>query len=347
MAASTRLVNRLREGYRILVALDSRGGYSEADTRQHLIDPLIDSLYDSARIRREESAAGNRPDYVLYSRPLLEGGPARAIVEAKPLGADFERHSGDRTGTPHRQAQRYLRDHATGTQSTLGALTDGLVWWIYRKSESGEVERDREIDLGPLVRGEDNDLAPLNSLLYHLEPLVGRQRQGAVGEQGLRALAAAVGDDQDVLLALGVETTPYPLIDARELQGKARDQVLKDWESHAHGDGPAVEQSARQPELLAPCARIAAVRFKHDEQRGIGREDVARCARIFASQSASRTAVVFAWQQDPDGRPTARIATALDRRVSMTHPFDPELPPPPPPPPTPFPPPFPPPPPRL
>ena len=331
MAASTRLVNGLRDGYRILAELRSRGGYSEADTRQHLIDPLIESLYDAARIRRELGDAGNRPDYVLYSRPLVEDGPARVIVEAKPLDADFERYqrSGDRTETPHRQARRYLRDHAAGTQSTLGALTDGLRWRLYRKAARGEVEQTGEIDLGPLVRGENEAFEPLDALLAVLAPATGRQRQGAVGERALRALAAAVGNEADALRALGAVSAPYPPVDADELQGRTRDQALEDWEAHAHGDGPVVEtEKVHQPSLLdAPRVRIAAVRFRYEE-RGISRGDAALCARTFAAQSASRTAVVFVWQLEPDGRSLARIATAHDRRVSMTQPFDPELPPP-------------------
>ena len=331
VAASTRLVNGLRDGYRILAELRSRGGYSEADTRQHLIDPLIESLYDAARIRRELGDAGNRPDYVLYSRPLVEDGPARVIVEAKPLDADFERYqrSGDRTETPHRQARRYLRDHAAGTQSTLGALTDGLRWRLYRKAARGEVEQTGEIDLGPLVRGENEAFEPLDALLAVLAPATGRQRQGAVGERALRALAAAVGNEADALRALGAVSAPYPPVDVAELQSRARDQALDDWEAHAHGDGPVVEtEKVHQPSLLdAPRVRIAAVRFAYNE-RGIGREDAARCARTFAAQSASRTAVVFVWQLELDGRSLARIATAHDRRVSMTQPFDPELPPP-------------------
>ncbi len=330
MPAGTRLLHGLREGCRILAELDSRGGYSEADTRQHLIDPLIDSLYDSSRIRREESAAGNRPDYVLYARPLVEGGPARAIVEAKPLGADFERHqrSGDRTETPHRQAQRYLRDHAAGTQSTLGVLTDGLRWRLYRKATGDTVEQDGEIDLGPLVRGESESFDPLDSLLAVLAPTTGRQRQGGVGERALRALAAAVGNESEALRALGAVSVSHPPVDAGELQGAARDQALVDWQAHAHGDGPEVElERVQQPSLLPPRVRIAAVRFGYDE-RGISRGDAARCARTFAAQSDSRIAVAFVWQTGPGGRSLARIATARDRRVSMTQPFDPELPPP-------------------
>ena len=329
MAASTRLVNGLRDGYRILAELRSRGGYSEADTRQHLIDPLLESLYDAARIRRELGDAGNRPDYVLYSRPLVEDGPARVIVEAKPLDADFERYqrSGDRTETPHRQARRYLRDHTAGTQSTLGALTDGLRWRLYRKAARGAVEQTGEIDIGPLVRGENEAFEPLDALLAVLAPATGRQRQGAVGERALRALAATVGNETDVLRALGAVSAPYPPVDVDELQGRTRDQALEDWEGHAHGDGPEVEQNVRQPALLAPRVRIAAVRFRYEE-RGIGRGDAAHCARTFAAQSASRTAVVFVWQLEPDDRALARIATAHGRRVSMTQPFDPELPPP-------------------
>ncbi len=169
------LLDELREGHDLLVGLADR---SEADTRQHLIDPVLDFLYPRAHIRREESDSGNRPDYVLYHKPVNESSPARAIVEAKPLGADFERApSTDRAGSPVRQARRYLRDHPAGVRDTLGALTDGLRWWLYRKADDGDVEIEQKFDLDPLVLGEEVSRESLRELIDRLALSTRRQRQ--------------------------------------------------------------------------------------------------------------------------------------------------------------------------
>ncbi len=309
-ADTDELVGRLRDGYQLLQSLPD---YSEADTRQHLIDPLIESLYDSAHVRREETDAGNCPDYVLYVDPVTQGGPAHAIVEAKPLGADFDAvTAGDRARTPHRQAERYLRDHAAGTRSTIGALTDGLRWRLYRKDRDDEVKIDGdEIDLEPLVCGASDSQEPLDTLFLAPEPFT------------------------PMLTALGARAAAEASIDKDSLQGVQRDQVIRDWKAHSHADGPAVPASEGEQVSLpgvspprANAVRLAAVQFGHSEY-GIGRSDAARCARIFAKQTPARCAVAFVWQVHPgDGLVTARIVAALEGRVTMTQPFDPTLPPP-------------------
>ncbi len=325
------LVGKLREGYSVLIFLDSQVGYSEADTRTQLIDPLIELLYDSSRVREEVSDSGNRPDYVLYVDPITEGGPARVIAEAKPMGTDFDHPSGDRTELPHRQVQRYLRDHAAGTQSTIGALTDGLHWRLYRRDFKGGVEVDAEFDLGPLVRGENESLDLLSRLLDVLGPTAGRQRAGSAGERALRALAAAIRPERDApveaLRVLGAVSEPYAPIGPDALAGRDRDQALTDWDAYAHGDGLAIPiGEGEQASFHSPRVRLAAVRFAYSEH-GIGRADAARCARIFAAQTESRVAVAFVWQSDDQtGLVKARLVVALGRRVAMTQLFDLDLP---------------------
>ena len=177
MTAERDLIERLREGHGTLRALDSRGELSEDDTKRQLIEPLIEWLdYGQPYVRGEQTSNSNRPDYVLYAKPIPDGGPARVIAEAKPLGTSFDRvSSDDRTESPVRQAERYLRDHAAAAADTIGALTDGLCWRFYRRSE-GTVAESERIDLGPLVRKENDDGAPLErlSIARSYEPLVAR-----------------------------------------------------------------------------------------------------------------------------------------------------------------------------
>ena len=119
MADDSALIGRLREG----LALGAPGGVTEADTRQRLIDPVVAWLgYDAARVRLESHVAGNRPDYLLYAEPLTEGGPAQAVVEAKPLGADFDRvTAADRTESRVRRRPACGKP-ACGTRTRMGLL---------------------------------------------------------------------------------------------------------------------------------------------------------------------------------------------------------------------------------
>ncbi len=327
------LADRLREGLRLLGELDARGGFNEADTRQHLIDPVLEWLsYDSSRVRQEHHDRGNRPDYLLYAEPITEGGPARAVVEAKPLGIEFDRvTAAARTETPHRQAQRYLRDHAASGPATIGALTDGLRWRIYRKERSG-IAIAAEIDLGPLAREEEEDYGSLRLLRETLAGPQDRRAAGTPGERALRALAEAVrGENAELVLHALPASDPIEAIDPVTLDGRDRDQVIVDWKSHAHAEGAPIDPLDGQQELFGPPRiSVAAVRFGYAE-RGIERADAARCARIFAARSPSDVAVVFVWQDNSDEDIKdieARIVVALGRRVAMTQPFDPDLPPP-------------------
>ena len=322
------LADRLREGVR-LVALE---GDSEAATRQRLIGPVIAWLgYDDQRVRWERHDAGNRPDYLLYADPITEGGPAQAVVEAKPLDADFDRVTAtDRTESPDRQIRRYLRDHAESGPGTVGALTDGLRWRIYRKEPGGGIGAEPlDIDIGPLVRGGHDSLEALESLREALAR-VAAGAPGGAGERSLRAIAAAVrnGNSEDALSALGAVSDTLDPIAAGSLTGRDLDGFTTDWEEHGHAEGVAIDPRDGQQNLFGPPrVRIAAVRFR-PEERGVGRGDAARAARIFATRTEAAAAVTLVWQAEEDGSASVRVVAAVGRNVAMTQPFDPDLPPP-------------------
>ncbi len=331
MADYDALVTELREGYRTHQSLPNP---IEDDTRQHLIDPVVQHVYDTARIRRGQHSHGGAPDYVLYSRPITTDGPARVIVEAKPLGTDLEKvPRADRTGSPERQIMRYLRDHVAAGPLTIGALTDGQLWRIYGNVEGGRGLLE-EIDLGPLLRGAE-DATSLRRLCGQLAR--GDQARGTIGDKSLRALAVAVAeaaattiaDAGKMLALLGATGEPSDPIAPDSLEGRRRDAFEMDWQAHAHADGPEIQPEVEgEPGSFWPRrVRVAMVRMTYREE-GIGREEASRAARIFAERADPRTAVLFAWQADPARGISARLVVATPSGVAMTQPFDPQLPPP-------------------
>ena len=103
---------------------------SEADTQDHLIEPVLVALgYPKVNMRRERTDAGNRPDRIVWPVALdeMEGRErtARFLMEEKPLGTDFDKAGGSRADTPSRQICRYLEQHRLADDATLGILTDG------------------------------------------------------------------------------------------------------------------------------------------------------------------------------------------------------------------------------
>ena len=104
--------------------LAALGNYSEEDTVGHLIDPVLAFLeYPVTHQRRELQSGGNRPDIILYDRPtaLAASQPARAVLEAKPLGYDLEGRGKSRAQRPKNQLHRYM----TGVQASpapMGSL---------------------------------------------------------------------------------------------------------------------------------------------------------------------------------------------------------------------------------
>ena len=108
------------------------------------------------------------------------------------------------------------------------------------------------------------------------------------------------------------------------LEGIVQDAHETDWQAYAYALGvPLLE-----PESLAlePRRAVAvAVRFA-DAPYGLSRADAALCARTFARVDGANASAVLAWCDTGDGGAEARLAACVNGRVSMTAPFDPELP---------------------
>ncbi len=354
------IIARLRGG---LAQIRNRGGeVNEADTRALLITPVLEALdYTSGRRRSEHEERGNRPDEICYAHEVTnERAYAAVILEAKRYGADFDKpeRAGSRPSSPDRQLQRYLKQHGAGGPDTIGMLTDGVRWRVYRRRDRGTAEQaDAEFvaefdfsfaaDAGA---GGYSDLPARERAL--VAEFVEIARSGFLDggartpETGLADILfeAMLEDDAPRSVAprlLSAGRAPS-LFDAEEvyedlaanaeLAGVYLDAYEEDWESHAYIFGPALP-SVGQPSLMdAPAGvsndRVVAAAVKYRESAdGVGRHDAAITARALAAVSRVRASVVLAYCALPDGTTEARLAAFAEGRVNMTVAFNPEMPP--------------------
>ena len=322
---------------------------SEALTRQLLITPMLEELgYTAFNRVPEYQEQNNTPDEVCYlGRVSANPGDAAIILEAKNYGTDFDHATGPRASSPNRQIQRYLQQHSASGPNTIGVLTDGIRWRIYRRTgdpDTTDIEFIAEHDfhylanVGQFPRPDVEEkiresLADLFDLLAR-EQIQYRTVPGALIPSLNRAdlLFEAIRDDnrpESVLSLMLPELNAIVQTDLAEdvtLTGIRKDAHDNDWESYAYARAVPMKTPQMLEDLgLVDHAVIAAVQFHHHEQ-GVGKADVALCARAFASADPSQTVVVLAYAVDSNGNIEARFASASRNQVNMTVEFDPSIP---------------------
>ena len=340
---SLRVVEALREGYRLV---EKRGHeINEAETRMLLINPVLDALgFPPAHRRPEDGDRGNRPDELCYDREVQPDlGTAAIILEAKALGSDFDVQAqlGRRTSSPDRQIQRYLRQHVASGQSTIGILTDGLRWRMYRRSGI-DVAFIKDYDFAGVSRQfwrslgsfDEEDIAEFDAfveiatrcyeqpeptvLIAEPDPVIELLNaivRGASPDVILRHLIPNDDDDEIELR--------YDIADQVALTALQQDMFENDWQENVYVIGP---QTAEHGQLsLSDQLTVGVLKFKHSEW-GLGRGDTATSARIFARAAGSGMSVLLVYSTGDDGASEARLAVCADGKVNMTAAFDPDLP---------------------
>ena len=349
----TRIAQDLRDGFR---HIRGRGKLvNEAATLQVLILPLLESLgYPATHRIPEYGESGGRIDEACFLREVNDApGHAAVIVEVKQYGAhvDFDRtpQGRGRYGSPNRQIQRYLRQHRACGQDTIGVLTDGVKWRIYRRvgnPESPDIQFVREYDFQSLARSSwvgpialesevRDQIAGLVDLLS--AETIGTRTAGRIdrlppsnlADQFLIAIAEDMRPEYIVQQMLDEPGIILETDLARDvsLDGVRKDAHDRDWEAYAYAKGVPI-QSERQT-LTGRHAVVAAVQYPHDADRpGLDRADAALCARTLARADESGVAVVFAYSAEPwsGGAVQARMAVAVGRQVNMTAVFETALP---------------------
>lgn len=337
---SLRVINALREGYRLV---EKRGHeINEAETRMLLINPVLDALgFPPAHRRPEDGDRGNRPDELCYDREVQPDlGTAAIILEAKALGSDFDVQAqpGRRTSSPDRQIQRYLRQHVASGQSTIGILTDGLRWRIYRRSGL-DVALIKDYDFASVARQfwrslgsfDEEDIAEFDAfveiatrcyaqpeplvLVAELDPVIELLKAIVRGASPDEILGHLIPDDEIELR--------YDIADQVALTALQQDMLENDWEENVYVIGPRTAQEGQLS--LSDQLTVGVLKFKHSEW-GLGRGDTAMSARIFARAAGSGISVLLVYSTVADGVSEARLAVCADGKVNMTAAFDPDLP---------------------
>ena len=334
----------LREGMRHIAG---RGQLvNEASTLSLLIQPTLNALgYPVTHRIPEYGEQRNRLDEACFLNVVNSSpGHAAVIVEAKEYGTDFDKSPG-RFGSPDRQIQRYLKQHAASGPNTMGVLTDGAKWRIYRRAGNAanpDVEFLVEYDFQPLAQPEQSALVDFSpDMQTRLRELVDRLARASIASRTIPRRGPAQVNPADGLFAAIAESlqpdyilrqlldepqamAQTNLADEIVLQGVRKDVHDNDWETYAYS--PAVPLQSENPTLTGNRAVIAAVQYRHDPDRGLSRPDAALCARTFASASDAGAAVVLAYSAAPDDSIEARLAVAAGGQVNMTAAFDPTLP---------------------
>ena len=321
---------------------------SEADTQDHFIARVLETLgYPPANMRREVSDRRNVPDRIVWGRRFADAeanaDSALLLMEEKALGTNLHRPPGGAaaTTTPSRQIQRYLRDHRTASNDTLGILTDGRYWHVYRRftapGGTGGIETWEVEQFDLLDPNEDTVKNFVSKLAF--DPETGRrardgQRQRNLFDAARRFLAAvsaAIHADNpaaDILHAL-MPNALVARVPDQPLMGADADAARYDWDLPAAriADGPCLV--GRLPGLTH--VRLAAVPFRPvaDGSAGLRKPDTALCARGMErlAGAVGVPLVLCAWRSSSDGEDaTMRLAVRWRGRVAMTPEFPPDLP---------------------
>ena len=339
--ASLRIISVLRDGYRLV---EKRGhSINEAETRMLLINPVLDALgFPPAHRRPEDGDRGNRPDELCYDREVQPDlGTAAIILEAKALGSDFDVQAqpGRRTSSPDRQIQRYLRQHVASGQSTIGILTDGLRWRMYRRSGL-DVVLIKDYDFASVARQfwrslgsfEEEEIAGFDSfvelatrcyaqpepqvLVVESDPVIELLRAIVRGASPDELLGHLILEDDEIELR-------YDIANQVTLTALQQDMLENDWEENVYVIGPRTAQEGQLS--LSDQLTVGVLKFRHSEW-GLGRGETAMSARIFARAAGSGMSVLLVYSTGVDGASEARLAVCADGKVNMTAAFDPDLP---------------------
>ncbi len=310
--------------------------YSEADTIQNLIDPVLDFLqYSLNQQRREGQVQQNRPDIVLWDSPdqLKKGAPAALIIEAKPLGADLNGDGKAKQNRPKEQLARYVTGYAFSGPATLGILSDGNIWHVVRVTTDGS--RTEFVEEVHLLDGPEEEAVKAldglqNVILDAKDPLQVKPSFARDARKFTNAIADEKNPVELLSLLADVQDVNTDLGQAINLEGTAKHVEQAYWESYAFGTSGQV--SVSQKDIFNEALCVAVVRMKKAEDENdssVYRPDVATVATAFAKTMPVNMSVVVVIQPDEEGNSAdARLAVHHQGHTSMTIGFNPYAPPP-------------------
>ena len=309
---------------------------NEANTISQLINPVLEYLgYPAPQQSREAQQGGDRTDIALYDVPLALAGnrPAAAILEAKRLGHDLYGRNVARSKRPTDQLLRYMQSHDASGYGTYGFLTDGNIWWAYRRVSYDE--QPRQIQEWRLLDGSRESCA---QYLTEIKDLLAESAPVPVAASRLREVRKAreickrIGEGASPQEILNLLTgkfgeTKIPQGDIR-LSSKAAQAERDHWRQYAFAQAGRIK--AEQGDTSRESACVAVVRAadaKDDHDAVLHRDDVAVAASLFAKVVPLKISATLMILSDQNAAPAAaRLAVHYQGHTGMTTEFDPRAP---------------------
>ena len=333
MATALQTAELIHKRYQLLRTIRN---YSESDTIDNLINPVLDHLGFTAEYRmRENQQDSNRPDFSLWEVPVAQRTSyiAKSILEAKPLGHDLNGKRRSRTERPKEQLQRYINGYEFSQTGTFGVLTDGAIWHVVRKNatdkraplvselhllaESPEQTAKLIEELEQILKVEDQPTAA---------PLAQTKVQRAI--EICSAIAGKKSPQEILSLLAGSEGSLTSLKGQVQLQGKAEAAETYHWAEYAFTKAGQIKAEQKDLDQEAICVAILrATEAESEDDQTLFREDVAVAAESFSRTVPLKMSVLLMIQPNLEGSPsTARLAVHYQGHTGMTAEFNPSIP---------------------
>ena len=333
MATGLETAELLHERYQLLRATPE---YSESDTIDYIINPVLDYLGFTAEYRmRENQQHKNRPDFSLWQVPVAQRTSTRAksILEAKQLGYNLNGRRQSRTERPKEQLQRYVNGYEFSQPGTLGILTDGAIWHIVRKTATEK--RAPLVNEFNLFEGTPEHTA---NLLLEIEGILKAEDQPTTititqpkvqrAIQICRAIADGKSPSEILGLLSGNEDSLTNLKDHVQLLGKGEAAETYHWDHYAFTKAGHIKAEQKDFDQEATCvAVVRATDAEFGDDQTLFRGDTAVAAESFAKVVPLNMSVLLMVQPNVEGSPNnARLAVHYQGHTGMTAEFNPSIP---------------------
>ena len=333
MATALETAELIRQRYQQLRAVQE---YSESDTIDYLINPVLDHFGFTAEYRmRENQQDKNRPDFSLWQVPVAQRTSTRAksILEAKSLGHDLSGRGRSRTERPKEQLQRYVNGYEFSQAGTLGVLTDGAIWHIVRKNAT-----EKKAPLVSEFNLFGGTLEQTAALIQEIEQILKAEDQTKTTAlpqpkvqraiQICRAIADGKSPSEILSLLSGNDDALTHLTEQVQLQGKGEAAETYHWAEYAFTKAGHIRTEQKDFDQEATCvAVLRATDAESQDDQILYRGDTAVAAESFAKVVPINMSVLLMIQPSVEGSPNnARLAVHYQGHTGMTAEFNPSIP---------------------
>ena len=306
---------------------------TEGDVKSQVVEPILETLgFDRESTSGELTSQAVRPDFCIFqdrqdyenARDHQPGNPAIIIVEVKrPAVKDLDQWKS--RNSPVRQLARYLWSHNQAGQDTLGILTNGTEWRVYKRGSGNSIT---------LVKGTADSSAEevFRCITKQEIPVLQPNTPDTDPERSLlQVLAGGITDYLEIAKLLFNQNIQDHNFLKEPQDAYAKQAFHSDWEKNSAWicTGPKTSDSANHLNLNEPPMgdqnrlHLGIVKI-HPNLPNIEKQDISSAKRGFEEICGKAPLLILAVMQtssNAEKKPTARLALSWNGTLSMTSEF--------------------------